>query len=230
MRITNWDTWQTFRKDRGTPPWIKVYRNLLSNAEWVSLSDAEKGQLVSIWLLAADKDGKIPDDPMLIKRMAMLDLQPNLNKFIELGFMTGKCQPDGNQMVTTCPQVDAPEKRQSRSEKSKDTGQNEFDLWWNEYPKKVKKKESLKIWKRTKPDTQTLIADTQNRIQNDSNWLRGFVPDPTTYLNGERWNDELNRKPSNGTGRQTVSPGTRNREAGKEYFRRRTEGNSDIVG
>ena len=230
MRITKWDTWQTFRKDRGTPPWIKVYRNLLSNAEWVSLSDAEKGQLVSMWLLAADKEGKIPDDPMLIKRMAMLDLPPNLNKFIELGFMTGTCQPTGNHVVTDCPQVDAPEKRQSRVDKSKNTGQNEFDLWWNEYPKKVKKKEALKVWKRIKPDADTLIADTKNRIQNDSNWLRGFVPDPTTYLNGERWNDQLNRQASNGTGKQTVSPGTANREAGKEYFRRLAEGDGDFVG
>ncbi len=59
MEIANWDKWQTFRKDRGTPPWIKVYRNLLSNEQWVELTDSEKGQLVSIWILAADKNGQI---------------------------------------------------------------------------------------------------------------------------------------------------------------------------
>lgn len=99
MKITNWDKWQSFRKDRGTPSWIKVHRNLLSNPEWVSLSDKEKGQLVSIWLLAADKSGEVPDSPNLIMRMAMLDSEPNTTKFIELGFMVTTCQPSGNHVV-----------------------------------------------------------------------------------------------------------------------------------
>ncbi len=130
MKISNWDTWQTFRKDRGTPPWIKVYRNLLSNEQWVELSDAEKGHLVSIWILAADKDGTIPDSPKMIQRMAMLDSKPNLSKFIELGFLTTTCQPHGNQEENLCPQLDAPEKRrveESRVEKSKDIMSNSFD-------------------------------------------------------------------------------------------------------
>ena len=120
MKISNWDTWQTFRKDRGTPPWIKVYRNLLSNEQWVELTDSEKGQLVSIWILAADKDGTIPDSPKMIQRMAMLDTLPNLSKFIELGFLSTTCQPHDNQEINPCPQHDAPEKRreeESRVEK-----------------------------------------------------------------------------------------------------------------
>jgi hypothetical protein len=117
MKISNWDTWQTFRKDRGTPPWIKVYRNLLSNEQWVELTDSEKGQLVSIWILAADKDGTIPDSPKMIQRMAMLDTLPNLSKFIELGFLTTTCQPHDNQEINPCPQHDAPE--ESRVEESR---------------------------------------------------------------------------------------------------------------
>ena len=115
MKVINWDKWQTFRKDRGTPPWIKVYRNLLSNEEWVDLTDEEKGQLVSIWLLAADKDGEISDNPKMIQRMAMLDSEPNINKFIELEFLVSTCQPHGNHKSNSCPQHDAPEK--SREEK-----------------------------------------------------------------------------------------------------------------
>ena len=97
MKIRNWDKWQTFRKDRSTPPWLKLHRNLLSNPEWVSLSDSEKGQLVSIWILASDKNGSIPDDPGLIKKMAILDSEPNINKFIELGFLVTNRLPDGCQ-------------------------------------------------------------------------------------------------------------------------------------
>jgi len=53
MKVKNWQRWQNYRKDRGTPPWIKVHRNLMTNQEWAELTDAEKGQLVSIWLIAA---------------------------------------------------------------------------------------------------------------------------------------------------------------------------------
>ena len=68
-----------------------------------------------------------------------------------------------------------------------------FEEWWKIYPKKVKKADAKKKWKLKKLDTKadTLIADVANRIANDSQWAGGFIPHPTTYLNGERWNDEI---------------------------------------
>ena len=101
-KIANWDKWQSFRKDRGAPPWIKIHRNLLSNEDWVSLSDSEKGQLVSIWMLAADKNGEIPSSGKLIARMCMLDESPNINKFIELGFLL---QDDDDLSTSGCQEV-----------------------------------------------------------------------------------------------------------------------------
>ena len=66
-----------------------------------------------------------------------------------------------------------------------------FERFWSVYPKKVKKKTALEIWKRKKPDAAVLIADVQNRLEHDDQWKNGYIPHPTTYLNGERWNDEL---------------------------------------
>ena len=88
ITVNNWEKWQTYRKDRGTPPWIKVHRNLFSNQEWAALSDAEKGHLVSIWILAADKSGLIPADPKTLKKLCMLDIEPDLKKFSDLGFVS----------------------------------------------------------------------------------------------------------------------------------------------
>ena len=90
MRVHKWAIWQTYRTDRGTPPWIKVHRNLLSSEKWAVLSDAEKGQLVAMWVLAADKQGELPDDPKLIKKMCMLDEEPDIKKFIDLQLLR-KC-------------------------------------------------------------------------------------------------------------------------------------------
>lgn len=68
-----------------------------------------------------------------------------------------------------------------------------FEQWWSAYPKKVKKKNAHDIWKRKRLDTKapTLVADVEARLTTDRRWRDGFVPDPTTYLNGERWNDAI---------------------------------------
>ena len=87
LKIKNWSKWQTYRSDRGQPPWIKLHRCLMRNPEWVALSDAERGQLVGIWLLAADHDGAIPASTDLIQKLCYLETKPNINKFIELGFI-----------------------------------------------------------------------------------------------------------------------------------------------
>lgn len=109
LYVCNWDKWQTYRKDRGTPPWIKVHRNLLSNPEWSLLTDAEKGQLVSIWIVAADKKGVISSSSRILMKICQLDDEPDISKFIELGFLSAVCQPGGNQAVTMNPQSDATE-------------------------------------------------------------------------------------------------------------------------
>ena len=59
----------------------------MRNPEWVSLTDAERGQLVSLWLLAADNDGHIPGCPDLIQKLCYLDGPPDLDKFAVLGFI-----------------------------------------------------------------------------------------------------------------------------------------------
>lgn len=72
-----------------------------------------------------------------------------------------------------------------------------FEDWWGVYPKKVGKKPARAKWITHKLDriADTLIADVRNRVANDDGWKRGFAPDPTTYINQERWNDALREAP-----------------------------------
>ena len=73
------------------------------------------------------------------------------------------------------------------------TRSNGFDQFWLIFPKKVKKKEARKKWVSRKLDTKLVIilADIKNRIANDTRWKGGYVPDPTTYINGDLWDDEI---------------------------------------
>lgn len=83
---------------------------------------------------------------------------------------------------------------ESESESESKIGQtpSAFDRFWSVYPKKVKRKTAQQIWVRKRLDAkaEALLADIAERSKSDRRWLEGFIPDPTTYLNGERWTDE----------------------------------------
>ena len=117
LQIANWEKWQSYRKDRGQPPWIKLHRRLLRNSEWLNLTDAEQGQLVNIWMLAADKDGRIPNDPSFIKAICLMNTEPDLIKFIELGFIL----KNDATVTPTRRQDDAPEENRIETEEKKHT-------------------------------------------------------------------------------------------------------------
>lgn len=76
-----------------------------------------------------------------------------------------------------------------------------FDDFWDAYPKKKDKKKAFEKWKARGLDSvaDDLIKDVKNRIENDAQWKRGYVPLPTTYINGDRWQDEIETsKPDDG--------------------------------
>jgi len=59
----------------------------MRNLDWVDLNDAQRGQLISIWLLAADYDGVIPASPRLLKQLCYMDSEPDIELFINHGFI-----------------------------------------------------------------------------------------------------------------------------------------------
>jgi hypothetical protein len=67
-----------------------------------------------------------------------------------------------------------------------------FAEWWDVYPKKVEKKKCLAKWKSRGLDklADMLIADVKKR-RKSKKWQNGFIPNPLTYINGDRWEDEL---------------------------------------
>lgn len=68
-QIKNWQKFQHYKSGRGAPPWIKLYRDLLNDPEWFELSPEAAKFLVSCWILAAEKDGMLPDSKTLAFRL-----------------------------------------------------------------------------------------------------------------------------------------------------------------
>lgn len=69
---------------------------------------------------------------------------------------------------------------------------NRFELFWKKYPRKVAKANAQKAWLKIKPDdllTQKMIVaiDKQGLCNSEIK----FVPYPASWLNAQRWEDEV---------------------------------------
>ena len=69
MKIKNWDKFQHFKDRR--PPWIKLYRDLLDDAEWAELSPPNAKFLIMLWLLASEDKGELPNTKKIGFRFRM---------------------------------------------------------------------------------------------------------------------------------------------------------------
>lgn len=77
-----------------------------------------------------------------------------------------------------------------------DIAQERFDRFWTKYPKKRSKGAARKAWKKLAPSEDLLnailVAIEKQRVSVDWRKEHGqFIPYPATWLNAERWDDEL---------------------------------------
>ena len=107
----------------------------------------------------------------------------------------------GESMTTTASQTCQPRSAQAEAEaEAKPEAQAEahtvavddgFDSFWAAYPKKVGKGAARKAWRKLKPSGDILRA--VERQKRSKQWLREsgrYIPNPATWLNQERWDDE----------------------------------------
>lgn len=66
-----------------------------------------------------------------------------------------------------------------------------FDEFWDLYPNKKDKKKAREKFSKLSADKRQLAIDGISRLMKSEQWMRWFIPLPTTYLNGERWEDEV---------------------------------------
>lgn len=67
-----------------------------------------------------------------------------------------------------------------------------FDRFWAAYPRKVGKGAAERSFERIRPDAALLdgmLRAIETQRQSDT-WLRGYIPNPATWLNQRRWEDE----------------------------------------
>lgn len=73
----------------------------------------------------------------------------------------------------------------------KDINKKDFEIFWKLYPKKVDKAKSEKAFNNLSVDEIKKILDTVSDFAKFKPFESYSHPNPTTYLNGKRWEDEL---------------------------------------
>ena len=201
MRIKNWAKFQHFKNRR--PPWIKLHREILDQRDINVISDRSFRVLINCWLLASEDrelEGILPTIQDIAFRVRIEE------KYIveSLQELTNFIDSTDVILISERYQVGPPEtetetenkKTCIRSSAKKYANGADFERFWIVWPDKRNKKKARDVFIRKKfsiTDVDELIADVELRKRSDKRWLGGFIPHCSTYLNGERWEDEYGR-------------------------------------
>jgi uncharacterized protein YdaU (DUF1376 family) len=128
------------------------------------------------------------------------------------------------------------DKDQKPSRQTKVLASESFDSFWKLYPKKASKKDAIKAWSKIEPDKHPEIMQGLASHRVSQGWVRDdgqFIPNAATWLNAERWEDEVRPhvegRPNTGagsTGKPSLSEQVRQRNAERQAERDREAGQS----
>lgn len=207
--VKNFEKFQHY-KDR-SPPWIKLYNELLDDYDFGLLPDASKMHLVAIWLLASRSNNKIPLDPLWVAKKISATDPVDLTILRNAGFI--EWEQDSSDPLAERLQVARPEreKRTSLGEGEETlpdksggavvakTIPEDFETFWKAYsgPKNSKKPDALKAWAATAkirpplPDLLRAVANYLAWVADESRKQKREYPKQhhSTWLRGEMWNN-----------------------------------------
>jgi len=73
----------------------------------------------------------------------------------------------------------------------------DFDLFWESYPRKVGKTKAQRVWVRlSKVDRAAALQALPQHVMSWRGKSPEYIPHPTSWLNGRRWEDELAATPT----------------------------------
>jgi len=177
--------------------WIKLYRKLLDDRQFGLLDGESVKLLIHLWLIAAETDstdGTLPSHADIAWRLrtdekSIVTGISQLSHWIEI---------DDSMMIYDCSEVARPEKNREEKRERREEAEytrtriNDFDAFWRAYPKRVGKQAAKRAWRKVLsklPQIDDLVAITEQQTQ-WSQWKEGYIPNPSTWLNAGRWEDE----------------------------------------
>lgn len=196
-KVKKWADFQHY-KNR-CPPWIKLQKSILDDYDFACLPIASKALAPLIWLLASESmDGEVCIDPQWLSfrlRFSLDDVKKGLTPLIEKGFLIVASEVLADCLQDACLEGEA-EKRKNIEQQAARKTSNRFAEFWKVYPVKKGKADAEAKWKAKGYDAiaDTIIADVVQRCREDRQWLDGYAPHGSTYVNSRGWEDEIERR------------------------------------
>ena len=117
LKPKNWEKFQHYKQR--CPPWIKVYRTLLDDRDFMCLPVASKALAMMLWLLASEhSDGIIegvPADWAFRLRMTDNELLAALKPLIDNGMFADASNVLAECLQGACPETENREREESKS-------------------------------------------------------------------------------------------------------------------
>lgn len=198
LQPKNWAQFQHYRNR--CPPWIKLHRDLLNNRDFIRLPIASKALAPLLWLLASEaKDGVFDaslDELMFRLHITEKEYRDGLKPLIDKGFFLSD-----SVMLAPCLQLATSEgegEGEAETEKKPQAKPADelFDTFWKVYPKKQGIDAAKKAFVKRRVGKQLLqemLATLEQQKKTDQ-WKKDggqFIPNPATWLNEGRWQDEV---------------------------------------
>ena len=228
IKIKDWKKFQHF-KDR-TPPWVKLYRDLLDDPDWHELDGRSAKVLTMLWLIASEDETQSGTLPCIRKlsfrlRMKESEVKQELEKLShwliseryhdDITAISGRYHDDTPETET---EAETETEKTAKTEKSVSTDfvfPEDFLIFWKSYPQAMRKEKqnALKAWKsalkavRAEEILACLESAKRGWSQRD-----GFVPSPpypAKWLKNAPWLDSTpeQRELELGVSAQTEVPG-----------------------
>jgi hypothetical protein len=108
-------------------------------------------------------------------------------------------QPSCNLHETRTPELSRDEKSSVATDGGRESYSEQFETWWAEYPRRVSKGTAFKSWKTAigKTSFDVLLDSVKIFAVKVSGVEEKYIPHAATWLNGERWNDEITQETYN---------------------------------
>lgn len=202
MRVKDFAKFQHF-KDR-TPPWVKLYRDILDDPDWHELDPEAAKVLVMLWLIASEDESKQGNLPNIKKLAFRLRIEQKRLEKLCIKLSHWLIQDDIS-LISDCNQFDAPEcageERETEGETDDCAEQaqrsslmDRFEYFYTAYPKKRNRGDAEKAWRAIKPDdelTKSIVEAVEVAKLRDD-WRKDggqFVPYPASWLRASGWLD-----------------------------------------
>ena len=103
---------------------------------------------------------------------------------------TGSKQDDRS----TDPPAPPPSNRRDREKHAPERGDDGFEAFWQDYPRKVGKDAARRAWSKLNPndDLVSMMLEALKKHKRLKQWQdREYIPYPATWLNAGQWDDEI---------------------------------------